>query len=919
MWLLAAMSRALAAGVPTVVASEPLMNLKAAAQTVTAENLRLWLDLPGFLTDRQGKPIKLTVKVSRVNGAWQPGTGQGYRTRRADHKVDASRLELDGRRLTGVLKVDVKPDGRVRKEWRSAECKLDARLTDVGPASFWPKDDIDIRTWPYYFIYPQSQGAVWEVNGTYEGILKERRIGGKATGFVSPPVRPGYWNMGTWDNGLRLDFNLGKKRQNWNYGRLAIYKLPKVRDLSSYAGLRLVVTTERPRSDLEVTAYLREQDGSWYHLKTAVPLADKTNEAVVLFEDFVGAGIVAPIWSSDEDYALDLTTISHMALGLINPFGLGKISFTVKRIELVRVPERALPPARVAVTGKTLSINDHDVVPVGLFGGYWDLPQEFRPGCMRHFSGGPTLPPKGHTEKFHIDVWHDRYQPALNLTDPNWKANLTRRASEYARKAKKANYQAHLEIWNEPYLNWTRSLKNFQNRFFDETQAREGGPVTVKATGQQVPYFQWTREGDRWRVIDTTQHTYYSTRGNAALYDDMLFTVAKAVKEANPDVQVIVSWGFRWKADHWAAWELEYKPTIDRCIQYIDGACEHHYGGEPTALIGMYEVLAAYGKTKHNKWLYSYNTEAGELSRVAVHGRIDTPEKAATLTQYRKVIYELRDILYCACQAPDKIRSRTILTWHSQARQATPVAYGFLRNLRGRLVETESDDEKVWCVASIDGTDPDAKPPLRGRWLVVCLFNDHRQPREIELSITSPTGTTFNGGVVERVKVDKTTYEFGLGTRLITASGTSHAFKLTLPERSAWKVTFPLRLPRGKKIAKAEVRRQQFFSPDILQVVGRDKPFRTRVELPPAALKAARRAWLRLVVEDIAPGEAVVQIGERTIPLPKAYTSENVNKTLMLPIAPADLKPETRLEFRVNPGNFAGYRVDMTSIVLESR
>ncbi|MGB2822105.1 MAG: hypothetical protein WBF17_14065, partial [Phycisphaerae bacterium] len=151
-----------------------------------------------------------------------------------------------------------------------------------------------------------------------------------------------------------------------------------------------------------------------------------------------------------------------------------------------------------------------------------------------------------------------------------------------------------------------------------------------------------------------------------------------------------------------------------------------------------------------------------------------------------------------------------------------------------------------------------------------------------------------------------------------------HSFKLTLPGKGFWKVSFPLNVPReakrGKKPEpyKADIQRRQFFSGDILQAVGRDKPFTTKVKLDPQMLKAATRAWLRLVVEDIAPVEATVRVGSKEIPLPKAVTSENVNRTLMLPIAPADLSAETPFEFRVNQGNFAGYRVDMTSIVLES-
>jgi hypothetical protein len=697
------------------------------------------------------------------------------------------------------------------------------------------------------------------------------------------------------------------------------------RDLSKHAGLRVRIATDKPRDDVEVTVYLREADGTWYHVKAAVPLVDRTNEAVVLFEDFVEAGIVGPVSSADEDYSLDLTSISHLAVGVVHPFGIGKISFTIEGIELVTRPAKPLPPARVAATGKTVSLNGHDVIPSGLFGGYWDLPEEYRPGCWRHFSGGPTVPREGSHLKYHIDLWHDRYQTALNLTDAKWKAKLIERGRRFAQKAKDAGYRAHLEFWNEPYLNWARTRKNFSARLFDATKAKEGGPATVKATGKVVPHFQWTKTPRGWEVIDATQHTYYSAKGNSHIYDEMLLPLAKAVKEVNPDVQVIVSWGFRWKADHWMGWELEYKPSIDRCMPYIDGACEHHYGGEPTALIGMYEILAAYGVTKYGKWLYSYNTEAGELRTVPVHGRVDMPEKAATLTQLRKAIYEVRDILYCAAQAPDKIRSRTILTWHSQARQATPVAYGFLKNLRGRLVENESTDGKVWCVASIDGTDPDAMPPHKGQWLVAALFNDHARPREVELKLTAPAEATFRGGTIERLRWDRGTYEFGLATRIIEASGTECSLKLTLPGKSFWKVTLPLQLPRRRKKPKdpppyrADIQRRQFFSPDILQAVRRGRPLRTKVKLDGDTLKAAGRAWLRLVVEDIAPGEATVRVGNKSLALPKAVTSENINRTLMLPVQPSDLSPETTFEYRVNKGNHAGYRVDMTSIVLETR
>ena len=244
-------------------------------------------------------------------------------------------------------------------------------------------------------------------------------------------------------------------------------------------------------------------------------------------------------------------------------------------------------------------------------------------------------------------------------------------------------------------------------------------------------------------------------------------------------------------------------------------------------------------------------------------------------------------------------------------------ALGLMRNLRGRLIETRSSDPRLWCVASVDGTDPDAMPATEGQTLVVIVFNDHRRPRTLSLTVRAPTGTTFRSATTEQTHVDKQTFE--IGTRAGKAemrSRTAPTFSLTLGGRAAWKVALPL----DKAIAdKPEVRRTQFFSPDILQTVSRGKPFTTSVEIDAEALKGARRAWLRCVVESVAPGEGAIHIAGKAIPLPKAYTADNVTRIVELPLDPAALEPASQLRFILNPGNHAGYRVDMASIVLEAR
>ncbi len=886
--------------------AEPLLDLRASVQKVTPETCRLQLHLDA-LAPQKGGTGRVTARVARHGGAWHPGTAQVHRSPKPEHDADASGLHLSAARLGGTLVVTQTP--RRGGEPTVLACRLDATVRPVASDARWPKDSIDIRTFPYYWLYPKQGGAVWEIHGTYQTERGGETVTGEVSGFAAPPPKPGGWTAGTWDDGLRLEFDLGRQRRNWNYGRLALLEFPEPRDLSGAAALRLRVRPDRPRTDCELSVWLREADGSWYRVKSAVPLAAEVNEAVVPLADFADAGVTAPEATLDENQWLDPEAITHIGLGIVNSFGIGKVGLVVETLDLVpAAPPEPPEPAEVVVTGRTLSVSGHPFVPPGLFAGYADpFPTSVRPGCYRGFAGGPSRPPSGSTEAFRIDIWYDRFASALPLHQRDWAEGLARRARAYARRAREGGFVPHLEFWNEPYLNWARTRKNFKRDFFERGPA---GGVVVKANGWKVPHFGW--EGNR--VVDLTQHTYYSARGNGAVYDAMLLALAKAIKDENPAVQVLVSWGFRWKADHWGGWDLEYLPSLERCLPWVDGATEHHYGGDPTALAGMYEVLAAYGVTRAGKWLYSYNTETGDLTRIPVHGRVDTDEKAANLTQYRKALYNVRDIVYHVKESPDKLRSRTLLTWRSQDPEAMPVAYGLLRDLRGRLILAECPDPDLWCVASLDGTDPDAMPPQGGRRLVTVLYNEHPMPREARVTLRAPAGMTLAGGEALTIPRDDATFAFRLAREPLDAAGDAHDVTVTIPAKSVWAAAIEL---DGPPPAAAEVRRHQAFAPDLLQEVTPDAPLRTTVRLDPARLAVARRAWLRLVLEDVMRGEGTVTVGGTAFPLPPAVTLECANRTVMVPVDVARLRPETDLTFRVEPGGFAGYRVDVTSVVLE--
>lgn len=1056
-----------------VVASRPLVELSDTGPRIGADSavIRLTLEdaLPKDGAGVDGAGVDLDLTLTRVDGRWRSAAAAAPKFNQAEHRVDPAGLAIEGDRLTGTVKVEVMPDRWVPADGQALDvvAELDAKVsTDtIGPRAEY-EDVTGMRFWT---VFPEAQPQERKVTGSYTatvggpGGAAAERAGG-VRGGAAPAPRPGRWDMGrATADGLRLAFDLGDRRQNWNHARLAVLDLRGDRDLTRWDGLRVAVTTDEPRLDAEVSVWLREQDGSWYYRKSAVPLARERNEAVLWFEDFAEAEWVAPTNHMDEDYVFDRSGVSHIGIGVVNPLGVGGVTFTVAGLELVRHQPVDTAAARAVVTGATLAVNGHDVVPAGIFGGYApSLPQRFRPGCQRFLYAGhhpriprkdlavpgagdiadwpgllalltadaperpaiaharrvigellprlrrinvaehrerladrdrdAGLPPKhllkalealvrsdvlyeaeawsavelsaavrqrvdaraslnttervelnrrlleallaphlrpmpahGPHEAFYVDCLGERYEPAWVLHSPNWETRLRRFGRAFGENAKAAGYDdAVLEFWNEPYLNWAeRSRKNLDSKFYDTANAVEGGDVQVKykdgSLGPVVPHFTWAKKGGKLRVVDTTAFSYWSGRGNGWLYDQMLGALGPALKAAYPEVTLVAGWGFRWHEDHWAAWDMLYKPTIDRNIDSIDGIHEHHYQGDTTALNGSYEVLAAYGRTAHDKWLHSYNTETNDLVDAPARGRIDTPEDVDAVKQYRRMTYNFRDLVYCVLQSPDKLMARTVIHW-SHTPAGMDACYGSLKDLRGRLIEAGSDDPDLWVVASVDGTDPKAMPIDGGRSLVVAVFNDHRTARTAELDIQAPHGTTLGEGQAVVPAFDFESLAVRTDVAAVTPDAPeAHRVTLTLPPRSGWTVRFAL---EGDALpAASHVQRSQHFAPALLRHARPGQPVQTTAALPADRLAAASRAWLRLVVEDIDPGEATVTIADgEPQPLPAAPTADNGNRIIEIPI-PLDALAETvPLRFGVNdPSGGAGYRIAMASIVLESR
>ncbi len=236
----------------------------------------------------------------------------------------------------------------------------------------------------------------------------------------------------------------------------------------------------------------------------------------------------------------------------------------------------------------------------------------------------------------------------------------------------------------------------------------------------------------------------------------------------------------------------------------------------------------------------------------------------------------------------------------------------FLYELRGQLVDASSSDENVWVVSSIDE---------RSGALVAVVFNDDHEAREAAVTLLAPEGTEFGGLSVETLNHD----EEGNISRVVKAGKPSspkkHETKVTVAPASAVKMVLKL---RGQAPKKAQLDRTQIFcgapkkgeDPVLFDLKPGDK-LALPIDLPGDAAEA-KWAWVRLVVENAAAGEASVTVGGKTLAVPASHTPCNSPYIRMIEIDPAVLAGVKELTFEAagrDAGN--GFRLGMGSIVIE--
>lgn len=541
------------------------------------------------------------------------------------------------------------------------------------------------------------------------------------------------------------------------------------------------------------------------------------------------------------------------------------------------------------VTGRARVVNGQTEVPRGLFGVHatpltperiadWGV-ESIR--TISHNPGTPGDAPHGLTHV--VECFWDRYQPALIVSGADWAERLRVAARTYGEAAKTLERPPIVEFWNEPYLNWgVRPGVNYNGAFYKAEGREPGGPMTLLYETEATPYLEWTEQkvavradngqfdalasrfmpgnvevGGTWtwrnRMYraemqpwgkDTTQTSFWPGKQNVLWYNQMMEVFAPALKEANPDVTLVVGWDFHIHQNSYEAWETVHRPTIDAAMPWADGYAEHHYGGNTLQVAGSFEFATAYTMTRHGRALKFYNTEAGgdldpERPGWAQPGYNTTPPAVRDRAAYT---YMMRDVLHLIDRVPDKAEARAAHEAHHN--RGVPAAFRMLRPLRGTLMETVSPHTDKWVVASLNGNQ-----------LVVVAFNDTRGHLAHPLEVQAPRGTTI--AAVTHYAPDA---EMTLVATELDAPADGRIWRgavdLAVRESGVWV------LDLTGDPAPETVHRTQYYAPELLQSPEAGEYVTLRVDLPAAALSDAppEKAWVRLAHAVVRENTAILRV-----------------------------------------------------------
>ncbi|TVR16173.1 MAG: hypothetical protein EA401_01820 [Planctomycetota bacterium] len=628
----------------------------------------------------------------------------------------------------------------------------------------------------------------------------------------------------------------------------------------------------------------------------------------------------------------------------------------------------------VRVDGEFLSVNGQAEVPLGLFGTHAvslspERVAEYGIECTREIHFNPGAGTRRLTRDgphpvlsnlpVVIDCQGDRYRIPNILTDPNYAEHMADIGRRYAENVKGHDWQAYVEFWNEPYLNWAERSRGGRGTTYDEKYYKEegrvdGGRVTLKWMDEPLEHFRWQRKwaaydrertdrktgettiqqriewgvpvpegleigdtftgrgqyywSDRtereytvveaWNVVDINARGWWSGPQNYWFYAQMFEPWARAIRETNPDVIIIAGWDFNLAAGGWAVWEQLTKPLIDAFPELIDGIAEHHYGIYTRQVGTWYEVACAYANAMHGTWVKGYNTECDGQHDPAVHGLPEQTQgdRDAMVEQKAQAIYHIRDIVELAARIPGKAGSRT--AHHADRKPGVMAALKFLRDIRGRLLRTQTSHPDLWAVTGV-----------QDQRLTVMLFNDSRTAMTVPLAITPPAGTTITAGYASRLVPDAAGEQLIESEEALTISDGTCTDTVTIAGKAELKLVFTLD-GTPDSAGPTRWRSQTFAREGVLHHVNPGEELTLTVPVAPEHLASADQAHLLLALEGSSGDEVQLSVNGSPVTVPKR------NLLVEVPVELEQLAEENTLVFSVGAeGN--GYRVLSASVKID--
>lgn len=857
------------------------------------------------------------VVLRRAQGAFaQTGhTAAADYNQKSTNAVNIESLKLQENTLVGAITATIGPDaprpGAKGFPTPSDVFSIDIDATIDTSTQIAYQPDANAFMPPWRRDEPRAGGQ--QIVGTFVARRGDITTRGQIIGAIQPDPTP--TRIGTSGNmvigpdpagGIQLNARLSPHRVASDQAMM-IKRLDDTFDATAFDAIRLTLVSDKRRTDAAVMLAINVA-GQWRKITQAAFLIAKEQTVDVPLDDF---GL------------FDASKLRAIGVGVDNPMGVGDVTFSIRKIELVSLGLQR-HPSKTQITlsidpDRVVSFNGQAEIPKGLFG-FHDVGQN-----------KPRAPKPGEPDAYaFLKQINPGYLRPLDHVGFNAKAlsdeQIAERANQkhgnpesvFYRRVASANAVDHVvwthttDLWNRPP--WMdagiEKTADGVRAFYRELASRAWRPGDDANLLRRVEVwnepFMWARHTNMGKLnpagkkawTDPTQFGYLPGKMLADAWATFFLAATEGAKSANPHLLLGGPSTSEFQGYGFATLDNYVGPILDRVHDKIDFLTEHHYGGDARSFAASYDVVKAWCDVRYDKRIPIYNTECNDLGASSAG----------------KAAYNMLDILTCIRESRDISVGRAMhALWDGYLRdEGEKHCYQLLSSLRGAVLDADSDDEQVTVVAS---------HPAQSQKAVIVAMN--HGPANKRVTLPLPEGFAIDEVTV--LLADAPDAELQLRdtegqaipkpadgkTSLVTLA--DKPVTVSLPRASAvrWTISKPGYAPTQRRDIT------QHFADGVLLGVSPDQPSRLSIKwrTDPAG---AKRAFLRVVTNNVQRDQAQAVIGDQVITLARSSSNEGEIRIQSLEIDPSKLTRDSTITFRcVDPDASNGFKVWAASVCIE--